>query len=335
MNISQFLIKLTSNEDQRHNYSGQILKFYKPKGYTFASSIRKFEVESITGNTVRDIQTLLTDEPKNISEINNFVLDNYCILNFIGLASDLPSKSLDISAINSLEQIQSKIEDYLNAPNDREIKIDIFYNYRFKFILDNFTGSFRLPLYSTWYRIPTIYFSCQVEKLSGTNIIIENGNIYYCGKTTYPLVSLMVEDDYVDEFKIRTILNLPLDYSKFRYWIDSSIFGLRETAPADCRRILKLLGSIDNKIKIEFKDNLSVSFVDFPLPQFNTILDRKLWLNSIKNGYINNKYGKNLPFNKMQVIKKTVEDPDPKLLSHKSYKRFLNKQLENKYELIS
>lgn len=339
MNISQFLLKSHSSE---HMYdSDSLIEFPKPEGYTFASSIRKFEVFVFNrGQHVLGIQKLFSKRSNYYDKIDNdFLIDNYCIFNFMGLNDHHPSDYIHKDFFHSVDQIQKKIEDYLNAPNDRKIDMSGYGSYyRFRSIIEYFTGDFFVSN-SSWWRIPTIHVGSQTTGLIRTRLFVENGNIYYVEKDikerAYPLLSLMVQDDYVDDFKVRSILNLPLDYSKFRYWIDSSIFNLRQEDPNSYKAFIKLLNTIDKTIKIEFKDNLSINFINFSLPELNTISDRKLWLNSIKNGFVNKKHNKSLPFNKMKVIKKVIQNPDALKLSGKSYKRILEKQLENQYELIS
>ena len=131
--------------------------------------------------------------------------------------------------------------------------------------------------------IPIYLTNCRLFILRGA-LLFSNSN------GVVPLISLMIQNDYIEEFRKATILpDSTIDYTKFEWWINvdfNTISSLRTVYNHAHTKVLKYFKNPDN-IKVVVKSGLTEYYSNVRIPELKSISDRMEWLQSVKNGYLN------------------------------------------------
>lgn len=161
-------------------------------------------------------------------------------------------------------------------------------------------------------------------------------------KEVIPLIMLVIKDDYIDQYKVATLLDLPIDTSKFEFWINSnfdSVIGNDRCYKWLSGAILSKLENPD-KIKVVIKNNMSKYYSSTKIPTLKSISEQLEWVNSVKNDWINTTYkpAELLPVKEFVIDKVEITDSSPVLFRSKNLNKFIKESnsptVYDKYTLI-
>lgn len=161
-------------------------------------------------------------------------------------------------------------------------------------------------------------------------------------KEVIPLIMLVIKDDYIDQFKVATLLDLPIDTSKFEFWINDRFDGI--IGNGRCYKWLSgaILSKLENpdKIKVVIKNNMSKYYSSTKIPTLKSISEQLEWVNSVKNDWINTTYKpiELLPVKEFVIDEVEITDSPPIMFRNKNLNKFIKESnsptVYDKYTLI-
>ncbi len=161
-------------------------------------------------------------------------------------------------------------------------------------------------------------------------------------KEVIPLIMLVIKDDYIDQYKVATLLDLPIDTSKFEFWINSNFDSVIENNRHYRWLSGAILSKLENpdKIKVVIKNNMSKYYSSTKIPTLKSISEQLEWVNSVKNDWINTTYkpAELLPVKEFVIDKVEITDSSPVLFRNKNLNKFIKESnsptVYDKYTLI-
>ena len=162
--------------------------------------------------------------------------------------------------------------------------------------------------------VPLSYRSLYTGILGSSYLFVSKGFGGVLGNDSKirPLVMLMIDKTYIDYYKGANLLGLPIDVSKFEFWVNCETDSITSMNHTKVTKYLFNIMTNPNKIKVVIKSGISEFFSGVHLPELKTISEQRDWAESIKNGYLNQTYKPEvlLPVKKFEIKKpeiKTVE----------------------------
>lgn len=162
--------------------------------------------------------------------------------------------------------------------------------------------------------IPLMYRALYISLGSVNYLFVSKGFGGVLGNDSKirPLVMLMIDKTYIDYYKGANLLGLPIDMSKFEFWVNCDTDSISLVNHNKVTKYLFNVMTNPNKIKVVIKSGMSEFFSGVHLPELKTISEQRDWAESIKNGYINEAYKPEvlLPVKKFEIKMpeiKTVE----------------------------
>lgn len=123
-----------------------------------------------------------------------------------------------------------------------------------------------------------------IEK-NGNILIIAAGSVFIVKEgRLIPLVMLMIDKSYITEYCFTNIVDFNVDKTKFQWWINSEIENYNCFSFLD--KVIFSRGNSSN-IDVVIKGNVEKYFDKPSLPNFNNIIDRLKFMESVKDNFSN------------------------------------------------
>lgn len=344
MNIRQILYNRASS--QYPTESCFIIR--KPEGYTPVSNIHKivlnggYDFTNIINNRRH---VLKKDKCIGSTNNNTSILENIRFLPLLSLSRFIQDPGEKVSINDIYRDYVANLKEYVNCPNDRYINANNTTSIRKNQISDviNYRDDRSYLRYG--FGVALNCGNIGVFKEFRESIckftIIDSSSVYIVTTnrddntviSVVPIGMLVIKDEYVEDFKTRSFLDMDMDYSQFEYWVNADIDQADEYTINILKTVLYKVENPDNNIKFILKKNLG-EINSMPIPSFTTITDRINWLSSIKNEYLNEYADTMLPVKDFEVLFKKPETFNGKVKYRNINKLISTNQLKSKFELV-
>lgn len=157
-----------------------------------------------------------------------------------------------------------------------------------------------------------------------------------------PLIMLVIDNEYIKDYQVSNLLDLPIDNSKFEFWINSDFDAVVGNGASYNWVSSALLSKLTNpdKIRVVVKKNMTEYYSKIKTPTFNSISEQLEWINSVKNDFINSYYKPTelLPVKEFITNIPVIEDSIIYSFRNKHLNKFIKQSNEpilyNNYTLI-
>lgn len=292
-----------------------------------------------TDNYAQDIDVC----DARLNKFNNKTKDSFNFIKAV-LAKDRYNTKEHFMA--NLPHIQRAFDVYMSSDINSNISFtyevsprkDIFSKMFNNTLIKTYISAYRQQNVCTEYK--SLYYNIgngYIFVSKGFVCLLKNGT-----KEVIPLIMLVIKDDYIDQFKVATLLDLPIDTSKFEFWINDrfdDIIGNGRSYNWLSGAILSKLENPD-KIKVVIKNNMSKYYSSTKIPTLKSISEQLEWVNSVKNDWINTTYKPVdlLPVKEFVIDKVEITDSSPVLFRSKNLNKFIKESnsptVYDKYTLI-
>lgn len=188
-------------------------------------------------------------------------------------------------------QVNSNFKAYIESTDylAKELSF-VVYNYSLDYFSKAFNCSLEDTVANSSTRLPHADHYILGKSLNNSNyLVISRG---FCGLFNYntseiiPLIMLMIKEDYIPYYRGANLLGMPIDNSKFEFWINDKIEEMPDFSKVNTY-ILSAKTSINSKIPIVVKSGLTENFSKYKFPKLESITERIEWLTSTKNDFLN------------------------------------------------
>jgi len=221
------------------------------------------------------------------------------------------------------EVINSNFENYVGSTDHITNEIAFMCSgYSLSYFSDIFNCSLVDTIVGSNYRLPHVDHYVLGKALNGGNYLVVSRG--FCGLFNYntneiiPIIMLMIKADYISYYRGANLLGMPIDNSKFEFWINDKIEEMPDFNKINTY-ILNAKTSINSKIPIVIKSGLTENFSKYKFPKIESISERVEWLTSTKNDFLNtfHKLENPLPVKEFKSSKPPVATTNVRFKSRK------------------